>query len=372
MHLPTWEELSSVPEQLDVLEYPLDQSLFVAGPPGSGKTVLAMHRARQAAVFEAARNRAASPVGIVTFNRMLRRLLALMNEGGVGVSTMQSQVWHYYRDRIGVPPPRHELDQYAYAWNEVLARLEQARVRPKMAHLVVDEGQDLPQDFFSYARRHVTRTMTVFADDDQALRDRCTTLEDIRAAAGLDDPIILHSNHRNSPEIARLGEHFHRGRLPAARVLRQSSGDLPRLVLSRSLVSTSELVSNWCQNRGGSIGVIVSQNDIGRALHRDLDGRLPDRRVDVYEHQQRNEDTIDVTAPGVTILNKESVKGQEFDTVFIVELEGFIPCGNDAERRAMYMMCTRARDHLFLVFGPRALTTDAEAELPGPTVLERT
>ena len=94
--------------------------------------------------------------------------------------------------------------------------------------------------------------------------------------------------------------------------------------------------------------------------------------MDIYEHQRKNENTIDVTAPGVTILNKESVKGQEFDTVFIVELEEFIPCENDGTRRAMYMMCTRARDHLFLVFGPEALTADAEAELPGPAVLERT
>lgn len=74
----------------------------------------------------------------------------------------------------------------------------------------------------------------------------------------------------------------------------------------------------------------------------------------------------------MTILNKESVKGQEFDAVFIVELEGFIPCGNNAERRAMYMMCTRARDHLFLAFGPGELTTEAEADLPGTAVLERT
>ncbi len=372
MRLPTWEELSSVPEQLDVLEYPLDQSLFVVGPPGSGKTVLAMRRAGQVAELEAARNPAASSVEVVTFNRMLRRLLTLMNEGGVAVSTMQSQVWRYYKDRVGEPPPSLEHDQYAYLWNELLARLEHDRVRPNLAHLVVDEGQDLPQDFFSYAHRHVTRTISVFADDDQALRKHRTTLEDIQAATGLDDPVILHNNHRNSPEIARLGEHFHRGRLPAARVLRRSSGDLPRLVLSRNLVSTSVLVSNWCQNRGGSIGVIVSRNNTGRDLHRDLDGRLPGRRVDIYENQEKNEDTIDVTAPGVTILNRESVKGQEFDTVFIVELEKFIPCGNDATRRAMYMMCTRARDHLFLVFGPRALTAAAEADLPGPAVLERT
>ena len=74
--------------------------------------------------------------------------------------------------------------------------------------------------------------------------------------------------------------------------------------------------------------------------------------------------------PGVTILNKESVKGQEFDAVFILELEAFIPCTNDAEHRAMYMMCTRARDHLFLVHGH--LSARAEAALPDENVLERT
>ena len=117
--------------------------------------------------------------------------------------------------------------------------------------------------------------------------------------------------------------------------------------------------------------MIVDQNDTGRALYRDLIKRLPERRVDIYENQQKNENAIDVTVPGVTILNKESVKGQEFDAVFILELERFVPCGNDAERRAMYMICTRARDHLFLVYGPDALTERAEAALAGTAVLER-
>ena len=85
---------------------------------------------------------------------------------------------------------------------------------PDSPHLVVDEGQDLPKGFFTYASRHVARTLTIFADDDQALSRQRTTLEQIKAAADLDDPIILSRNHRNTPEVAAVAEHFHSGRLP--------------------------------------------------------------------------------------------------------------------------------------------------------------
>ena len=100
--------------------------------------------------------------------------------------------------------------------------------------------------------------------------------------------------------------------------------------------------------------------------------RLPERRVDFYDSEEKNENTIEMLEPGVTILNKESVKGQEFDAVFILELEAFIPCTNDTERRSMYMMCTRARDNLFLLFGPGILQDRAAMALPGADILERT
>lgn len=76
-------------------------------------------------------------------------------------------------------------------------------------------------------------------------------------------------------------------------------------------------------------------------------------------------------APGVTILNKESVKGQEFDTVFVLELDDLLPCTAETERRVVYMMCTRARDNLFLVYGPADLSPAVESALPGPDILER-
>ena len=71
------------------------------------------------------------------------------------------------------------------------------------------------------------------------------------------------------------------------------------------------------------------------------------------------------------MLNKDSVKGQEFDTVFILKLDQLIPCTDDSRLRAMYMMCTRARDNLFLDHGPKPLSARAEASLPGEDVLAR-
>lgn len=367
MRLPTWDEIQSVGEQRDVLEYPLDRSLFVAGPPGSGKTVLAVYRAQMAATLMPDEEK--SPVEIVTFNRMLRRLLDMLKETELLVRTMHSFVWHDYQRRTGERPPKQPHDSHSHDWDSMSSCLEETQERPNRSHLVVDEGQDLPRGFFEYASRYVSDTITVFADDDQALNNQRTTLEQIRAAADLADPIILRRNHRNTPEIARLAEHFHTGRLPAATVVRSSLKELPRLVRSGSLHSTAGLVTNWCNTRGGNIGVIVNRNETGRNLYDNLCQRLPKRRVDFYSNREKNEESIDLLEPGVTILNKASAKGQEFDAVFILELEAFIPCTTDVERRAMYMMCTRARDHLFLVH--ERLSVRAEAALPDASVLER-
>ena len=122
MRLPTWDELAAEPEQLEVLEYPIDQSLFVVGPPGSGKTVLAVQRAKLAAQVGDV-----SSVAIVTFNRMLRRQLTLLREDGSEeplddggsdpeASTMHSFVSKDYWRRTSSWPPNVPHDQYTYDW----------------------------------------------------------------------------------------------------------------------------------------------------------------------------------------------------------------------------------------------------------------
>ncbi len=365
MKLPTYEEFSSDENQMEVLEWPLNESVFVVGPPGSGKTVLAVRRAEMVSEWK-------KHVIVVTYNRMLRRLLYLLNKGSVRSQTMHSFVGQDYRQRTReqeVPTPPG--DKYTFIWGDMFASLRKIENTSRFAHLVVDEGQDLPVGFFQYVAHFAAQTFTVFADEDQALMDNHTTLEEIKDAGELNDPIILRNNHRNTPEVANLAEHFHSGRLPAAEVSRDSIGELPRLIRSSGLAQTALFVSNWRKNRGGSIGVIVDQNDTGVSIYQQLKNLLRETRVDIYRNEDRNENDIDITKDGVTVLNKESVKGQEFDSVFILELERFIPFASDVGRRAMYMMCSRARDHLFLIYGPSDLSPSAAEALPNHTILER-
>jgi len=361
VRLPTWDEISKQEDQLDVLEYPPDRSLFVVGPPGSGKTILALRRGQMIADTR--------HVKIITFNRMLRRLLGLLGGENMDIQTMHQFVWQNYKDLVSEEPPQHS--EYDYDWEAMIDRVEDNQAHHDGLHLIVDEGQDLPRGFFKYAS-YTSDLMTVFADEDQALKMHHSTLEDIKTAANLDDPLILKNNHRNSPEIAMLAEHFHSGRLPVPNIHRDLTGEPPRLIRKENLESTATFISNWYTSRGDSIGVIVKRNNTGDQLYTLLCNKLSDKRVDIYRNDQKNEDNIDMLSSGVTILNKESVKGQEFNTVFILELEAFIPCKTPADRRSMYMMCARACNHLFLIYASASFLTRARnSDLPGPRILER-
>jgi superfamily I DNA/RNA helicase len=314
-------------------------------PVQQKKTVLAVQRARMIA-------EGGTLPTIVTFNRMLRRLLVLLDSEAGAAATMHSFVWHDYKRRATVRPPDTGLCSHDYDWKEMLDILAKLEPVPKIDYLIIDEGQDLPEGFYRYAKQHAAHIITVFADDDQAIEDRHTTLEQITTAPNLPNPRLLQTNHRNAPEIARVAEHFHDGRLPAANVQRMALGTRPRIMRTRGPERTAEFIATWFRNRGGSIGVIVDSNQCGEVILNQLRTYLQEPRIERYDHVLRNEDSTNINEDGITILNRASAKGQEFDSVFVLELDRLLPWRTDNMRRMLYMVCARARDYLTLIYGP--------------------
>ena len=361
VRLPTYDEIARDEEQLGVYETPFDESLFVVGPPGSGKTVLAVRRAQMLAS-------AGIPVALITYNRMLRRLIAQLTEEDVQAQTMHKFVSDCYFAQANARAP--SLEPFIYNWSAMFTTLKCHDVTPRSIHVIVDEGQDLPKDFFRYLRKFVATRITVFADEDQALTDKRSSLRDIKRAARLDDPILLSSNHRNTPEIARVAEHFHTGNAPVPEVHRSPSGELPRMLIYHKNEATKR-IANWYKTRGGSVGVAVVNNATGEILHSQLRTQLTAERVDIYTSGNKNEDEIDLLTPGITILNVQSIKGQEFDTVFIMEFDELLVEAIELNKRKMYMLCARARDNLVLMHEGNRLSRVLNEQLPGAEVLER-
>ena len=155
-------------EQLEVYETPLDESVFVVGPPGSGKTVLAVHRAQMLAFADIR-------VVLINYNRMLRRLIALLTEQQIQARTMHQFVSAYYHAQVSAMTPC--TAPFVYDWRTISATLERVGVTPEPMHVIVDEGQDLPKEFFQFLRDFVATTVTVFADEDQALSGRALHAE---------------------------------------------------------------------------------------------------------------------------------------------------------------------------------------------------
>lgn len=367
MKLPSFTELTE--EQKGVfLQDPL-KSILVVGPPGTGKTSCALWKAQMLA------ENYGLNVVVVTRNRLLAALAIQISKdhGGAPVKslTMHKCVSNdYYRNKFSYPIPQAD---YHHKWDAIMALYEAEDVQPSVDHLIVDEGQNLPIEFFIWAKRFLAKEMSVFADEDQTTDVAGCRVGEL-ARVGYTKAIPLAINHRNTEEIADLVATFHvRGKVPPAPARRGRSGDAPRLMQVATWQELAQRVAVRYQNVGAAVGVILYEQVHITSFHGLLTALLPNDRVDHYTSQAepRAEQAIKMRDRGVTIISGQSAIGLEFETVFLQDLNRSLPMTANVDYRRMYMLCSRARDTLILVNGPVTLSVAQLAALPAPPLLER-
>jgi DNA helicase IV len=342
VRLPTYQELSK--EQDEINNLPLEGSFLVTGPPGTGKTVMALYRTEMLTAK-------AAEVRLLMYSRLLSNYVrSAVDELDLDghASTFHSWLYSFYQACYRQKLP--ERSKYNPDWEAVLTKINvNPPAKGSLPFLIVDEGQDLPPQFFFLAR-YLARHLTVFADENQKLMDDNSTLTEIKTNAGITTPTYeLTRNYRNTREIAELAACFYTGLPTGTPDLPDREGEKPELLHFDNLSQTVEFIARYERNNDDlEIGVFTPTKRLQKKFVNRLAAKTRNP-VQYYDSDEKQE--LDFEIPGIKVVNYRSAKGLEFDTVFLPELQELRDdTAGAAVKMRFYVLVSRARDNLFLSY----------------------
>ena len=348
MRLPNFQELSD--EQRTVIELPFDKNWVVTGPPGTGKTVLALYRAKEL-------NNRREFFNLVVFSRLLKDYAqSAVDDSRIQVSpnivmTYHRLIFNYFRNNKLGDPPQNGIH---FDWEQMLPIMGRNWSKHP-GHLIIDEGQDLPSLFY-VASREMYRHVTVFADDRQTIEDGIAhaSVQDLKNYISSPRVYEVTKNYRNTLPIALLSEHFFVGESDALPERPSRDGGRPILLSvmdeESSLQQIIDHVSNFADR---SVGIFVPRKEIGWKVKDKLEWMTDQNiqtymRVDGQSPPQVDFEKLDEEG-GILITTPSSAKGLEFDSVFIygTHSDAWEQIYNGAfGKQIFFVMTTRARSHL--------------------------
>ena len=369
--LPGIQDLTKEQEAARAL--PREGQHLIVGGPGTGKSVLALIRARR-------HHRERDDYRFLVFNHLLHRASGQLFGAGLVGKTWFRWFLDTFEEIAGQSVPRLEPNDKGWReidWTGVDAIVQALprggeRQRP---FLVIDEGQDMPPQFYRALVSLGFDRFFVVADQNQQITDANSSRQELQDCLAIDthDVIELRQNHRNHFQVARLARAFYSGdpASPPPELPAQAPGAVPILYryeqdrldeVARGILRLAD------RDPRQLIGVIAPNNrvreryvDALRSVEVRLDNPRPP--VETYHREDRAEVAFD--EGGLLVINAQACKGLEFDTVVLADVdEHYFRRGDpDVARRLFYVMVARAREQVFL-FMKRDGREDVEEILP--------
>jgi DNA helicase IV len=365
MRLPKRAELSEEQEEF-LMEAPLDSSVMCVGPPGTGKTVLALYRA---ALLEKMNKQTDLVMHSKLLNRYVERSLEELNID-VDTKTWHSWVYSHWgkgNGRFNLP----QIGPFIPDFRKAIELITQGKpLKPGdlyWEHLIIDEGQDFPKEFYlflmvmmhndSIVLGRPTPVVTVFADENQRMEEETnSTISDIKAYLPVAAFYTVTQNYRNTARIAKLASHFYVGMstgmpdIPEHRL-----GKVPVMRRFDTLEKEMESVVRWLHNNEDlSAGIIVANTRVQGRVVNAIQALATAKGLRVQKYRSGiNVETVDFYSRGtITVVCDKSCKGLEFDGVFIPQLQHYQHDGvnEDFFKMKMYVVISRARSYLQLSF----------------------
>jgi DNA helicase-2/ATP-dependent DNA helicase PcrA len=355
---------------------PPEGTVLIIGPPGTGKTVIAFHRAQML-------SRLRRNPRVIMYNKVLSQYTS--SRGSVApdveVQTLHAWTFEWWKKSIGGSgnPPCVDGERFDHDWNAIQdAAIKKAGDTSgaqlvNWGHLIIDEGQDFPPSMYSCLTNVMTvanangsspkLAVTVLADENQRLRPgRNSNIEEIRQNLLLGPQNFFHlkKNYRSTKQIAEFASCFYVGLRTGKPVVPSSIGELPvvswveRDTEGKFLDACATKIARYADSRRTEeIGVLTIRDKVRSSMFNRLYAKLEAKKIKVQSYSSKDDNlkaaNLEFDVPGrVTVINSASAKGLEFDTVFLIDPGALVSIGSgdlDA-KMSMYVLSSRPRRFL--------------------------
>lgn len=304
-------------DQLDLIEYTDNKSMLVAGCAGSGKSVIAMHKAEQL-------HKKGKDVILIAYTRSLSRFM----KNGKADSSFRFFHHHYWK---------HKLNML------------------KADYIIVDEIQDFTkeeiQEFIDAARMH----FLFFGDTAQSIYrqygKQTMTIAQIANMTGL-NTLQLYNNYRLPRPIAKITQGYVGVDVQEykEKVYQNKETEIPHFVHFTSEEKQIEaLLKLVTDNEEKNIGILLPNNsEVIRISQEFQNNNINcEFKYNKGENDYDYIDNLDFNTTIPKIMTYHSAKGLQFDMVILPMYNG---ANDDESRKALYVAMTRTMHTLYVLY----------------------
>lgn len=317
------------PLQRKYVDRQVNRSMVVCGSAGTGKSLIALHKAKQVANL--------GSYAIVVYTKTLRRYF----EDGLKALGLRN-VYHYYHWKKAC-----ENDQFQH-----------------VKYLIVDECQDFTSEEID-TLRHSADICFFFGDSAQSIMTFRGPVQSVQQTA-LDMGEImlpLQNNYRLTKENGRLAETI----LPREDIVEncQRSGIKPQLIKASTFDDQLDAIIRLIKNKSlTSVGILMPYNTKEKASR----SHLRNEKLSVeyvkdyfsvkgvafeYKYDDLQETEMDLNFHSTTpkIMTWWCAKGLQFKDVFLLNCNCLCaPDEFEEKRKALFVAATRPSERLYLAY----------------------
>ena len=352
-------------DQDEALALPVEGQHLIVGGPGTGKSVVALLRARHLARHQ-------KNYQFLVYNRLLNHSnrYLFVPEQALKADTWHTWFFEVYRSSVSAVVPTEKNEGFKNidwnAANQEIQSLDEDRIKQRGAEfLIIDEGQDMPPAFYEALTNLGFENFYVVADQNQQIYpEQCSSRQDIENSLAIEpgETFELKTNYRNTRPIALLAQHFYPADpasprpdvpdlIPAAatpELWTYGTANTPTLaeitdkILQLSDRYPRKLIGIITPNNKARIKFINALNNANPVL----DNEKPP--IQTFVSGQRVFPNFG--QGGLMIINAQSCKGLEFDTVILADIDQHQPKRDSYALKArFYVMVARAREQVMLL-----------------------